>query len=148
MKQNIGSKTNKIQMISQIFFGQKILQRGSILNIKYAQFRFGNFGFGSVNLTEISVSVVSVFTRFGRPLNYTVICLSLSTPFYSISQLWSNFHCEGLRLGQFLNHYLHRRRTRGCSRCTPTFQSSGRPKRVNTETEITKTKLSIFNIQN
>ena len=69
MKQNIGSKTNKIQMISQIFFGQKILQRGSILNIKYAQFRFGNFGFGSVNLTEISISIVSVFTCFGRPLS-------------------------------------------------------------------------------
>ena len=33
-----------------------------------AEFRFGIFGFGSANLTEISVSVVSVFTRFGRPL--------------------------------------------------------------------------------
>ena len=34
----------------------------------YAKFRFGSFGFVSVNPTEISVSVVSVFTRFGRPL--------------------------------------------------------------------------------
>ena len=33
------------------------------------EFRFGSFGFGSVNLTEISVSVVSVFTCFGRPLD-------------------------------------------------------------------------------
>ena len=33
-----------------------------------AEFRFGIFGFGSANLTKISVSVVSVFTRFGRPL--------------------------------------------------------------------------------
>ena len=49
-------------------FGQIFMQRGSIRNIIYAYFRFGNFGFGSVNLTEISVSVVSVFTRFGRPL--------------------------------------------------------------------------------
>ena len=28
------------------------------------------FGFGLVKLTEISVSAVSVFTRFGRPLYY------------------------------------------------------------------------------
>lgn len=35
------------------------------------EFRFGSFGFGSVNLTEISVSVVSVFTCFGRPLDWT-----------------------------------------------------------------------------
>ena len=34
----------------------------------YAKFRFGSFGFVSVNPTEISVSVVSVFSRFGRPL--------------------------------------------------------------------------------
>ena len=34
----------------------------------YAKFRFGSFGFVSVNPTEISVSVVSVFTCFGRPL--------------------------------------------------------------------------------
>ena len=34
----------------------------------YAKFRFGSFGFVSVNPTEISVSVVSVFTRFGRTL--------------------------------------------------------------------------------
>ena len=32
-------------------------------------FRFGSFGFGSVKPTEISVSVVSVFTRFGRTLD-------------------------------------------------------------------------------
>ena len=32
------------------------------------EFRFGSFGFGSASLTEISVSVVSVFTCFGRPL--------------------------------------------------------------------------------
>ena len=37
-----------------------------------AEFRFGIFGFGSVNLTEISVSVVSVFTRFGRTLRRTL----------------------------------------------------------------------------
>ena len=34
----------------------------------YGVFRFGIIGFGSVNLTEISVSVVSVFARFGRTL--------------------------------------------------------------------------------
>ena len=34
----------------------------------YAKFRFGSFGFVSVNPTEISVSVVSVFGHFGRPL--------------------------------------------------------------------------------
>ena len=38
-------------------------------NLIYDQFRFGSFGFGSVNPTEISVSVVSVFTRFGRTLH-------------------------------------------------------------------------------
>ena len=46
-----------------------------------AEFRFGIFGFGSANLTEISVSVVSVFTRFGRPLKlskyYSGICMEL-----------------------------------------------------------------------
>ena len=36
----------------------------------YAKFRFGILGFVSVNPTEISVSVVSVFTRFGRPLTF------------------------------------------------------------------------------
>ena len=36
----------------------------------YSKFRFGIFSFVSVNPTEISVSVVSVFTRFGRPLPY------------------------------------------------------------------------------
>ena len=34
----------------------------------YGEFRFSIIGFGSVILTEISVSVVSVFTRFGRSL--------------------------------------------------------------------------------
>ena len=33
-----------------------------------AEFRFGIFGFGSANLTKISVLVLSIFTRFGRPL--------------------------------------------------------------------------------
>ena len=49
-------------------FSQKwvdIFQNQCILK---AEFRFGIFGFGSANLTEISVSVISVFTRFGRPL--------------------------------------------------------------------------------
>ena len=40
----------------------------SLQNLIYGQFRFGSFGFGSVKPTEISVSVVSVFTRFGRTL--------------------------------------------------------------------------------
>ena len=37
----------------------------------YGEFRFSIIGFGSVgsvNLTEILVSVISVFTRFGRTL--------------------------------------------------------------------------------
>ena len=38
-------------------------------NLVYAKFRFGSFGFVSVNLTKISVSVVSVFSCFGRPLS-------------------------------------------------------------------------------
>ena len=37
-------------------------------NLIYYEIRFGIIGFGSVNHTEISVSVISVFTRFGRPL--------------------------------------------------------------------------------
>ena len=41
----------------------------------YAKFRFGSFGFVSVNPTEISVSVVSVFTCFGRPLQQTGIIM-------------------------------------------------------------------------
>ena len=45
-----------------MFFFQKMLPE------IYAKFRFGSFSFVSVNTTEISVSVVSVFTRFGRPL--------------------------------------------------------------------------------
>ena len=36
----------------------------------YAKFRFGSFGFVSVNPTKISVSVVSAFSRFGRPLTW------------------------------------------------------------------------------
>ena len=36
----------------------------------YSKFRFGIFSFVLVNPTKISVSVVSVFTRFGRPLPY------------------------------------------------------------------------------
>ena len=42
----------------------------------YAKFRFGSFGFVSVNPTEISVSVVSVlFTCFGHPLGKPKIFL-------------------------------------------------------------------------
>ena len=45
------------------------MDKTSILpNLIYGQSRFGYFGFGSVKPTEISVSVVSVFTRFGHTL--------------------------------------------------------------------------------
>ena len=86
MKQYIGNKINQIQIDNKPdFFGQKIIQRGSILEYYiYAQFRFGNFGFGSVNLTEISVSVVSVFTRFGRPLNFGETPIALALQGYHI----------------------------------------------------------------
>ena len=51
-----------------------------------AEFRFGIFGFGSANLTEISVSVVSVFTRFGRPLGNPLVDSNIENDLLNNSQ--------------------------------------------------------------
>ena len=56
---------NAIKYLGGPFFGDKT---NIFENLMYYEFRFGIIGFGSVNDTEISVSVISVFTRFGRPL--------------------------------------------------------------------------------
>ena len=56
---------NAIKYLGGPFFGDKT---NIFENLIYYEIRFGIIGFGSVNHTEISVSVISVFTRFGRPL--------------------------------------------------------------------------------
>ena len=70
-------------------FCQKWVEISQNQCILKAEFRFGIFGFGSANLTEISVSVVSVFTRFGRPLAKIYLTFGLS---FATSNFW------GLRL--------------------------------------------------
>ena len=42
----------------------------------YGEVWFGIIGFGSVNLTEISVSVISVFTCFGPTLLPTMYAIT------------------------------------------------------------------------
>ena len=56
---------NAIKYLGGPFFGDKT---NIFENLIYFEFWFGIIGFGSVNHTEISVSVISVFTRFGRSL--------------------------------------------------------------------------------
>ena len=53
-----------------ILFPNMSMKSCEFLKNMYTRFRFGIFGFVLVNPTEILVSVVSVFTHFGRPLLY------------------------------------------------------------------------------
>ena len=58
-----------------IFFPNMSMKLCEFPKNMYTRFRFSIFSFVSVNPPEILVSVVSVFTHFGRPLLWLPICM-------------------------------------------------------------------------